>query len=105
MLNKLWSVLLLYLLMAGELSECPFCGSFFELGEIEEHVSLHLLDSEAQPETALGHATNADVRHANHVSTEHVACPFGCGALVALDELDSHEEAHRCVTSINHVLP
>jgi hypothetical protein len=81
--------------MACDLSECPFCGGFFELSEIEEHVSLHLMQSDLTHLQDPCDAPNSSQPHANHVSTEHVACPFGCGALVALDELDSHEEAHR----------
>ncbi|KAF8062748.1 hypothetical protein HT031_004078 [Scenedesmus sp. PABB004] len=84
----------------GELCECPVCGLFLPCAEIEAHAGGHF--GASQP--AAASAAEQQQARAREPPDDcvlldddgdAVACPYGCGALVALADLDSHEEAHR----------
>lgn len=68
---------------------CPVCDDLFPVHELPEHVQLHFLEDAP---AAAGGTRDAEEDAADHTK---VRCPLGCGALVLLEELDSHEEAHR----------
>lgn len=66
------------------------CGLNLPIHELPEHVQLHLLEDEGD-QGLLG--SSPTVTHDDQLG--RVQCPLGCGAMVLLEELDSHEEAHR----------
>lgn len=71
----------------GELVCCPVCSTFHLQADIEQHVQLHFVeDPPKQAEVVIEDSEEDD---------ELVYCPQGCGALVRLQDLNSHEEAHR----------
>jgi hypothetical protein len=92
-----------------DLVGCPICSLFCQQSEIEEHVALHFEDEvRANHAAARGRPQQQhkqeqlDAVHIDDdlddeldVDGQKVYCSFGCGALLALHELDSHEEAHR----------
>jgi hypothetical protein len=72
---------------------CPVCNRVLPIIELPEHVQLHFLEDEA---------IDAAVPAAIFVGGDNpeeaagkIRCPLGCGELVLLQDLDSHEEAHR----------
>jgi len=75
------------------------------LCELQEHVQLHFVeDEQGGPSTITAAAAAAAAAfeggHLGEVEDAApgpgmVRCPIGCGALLLLEELDSHEEAHR----------
>lgn len=80
---------------------CPVCGCKLPISELQEHVQLHFLEDEAAD---LGRAAAAPPSSCGGIVIDSddetetagkVCCPLGCGAMVLLEELDSHEEAHR----------
>lgn len=82
------------------------CNQRFLIEELPEHVQLHFLDDEHAPSgvrppaAAAAHPSGQFDAGANDYLPEDgstVRCPMGCGALILLEDLDSHEEAHRCV--------
>jgi hypothetical protein len=95
-----------------ELVSCPICSLFCQQSEIEGHVALHFEDE--APAAAPERQQQQQQKHmAVHIDDEDdddyldedeqkVYCSLGCGALLALQELDSHEEAHRQVTAVYH---
>jgi hypothetical protein len=85
-----------------DLVGCPVCSLFCPHSEIEGHVALHFADeapAAAAPVQQQRHpALHIDEDDEDSYADEQrVYCSFGCGALLALHELDSHEEAHRSV--------
>lgn len=95
-----------------DLVSCPICCLFCPQSEIEGHVSLHF----EHDAPAAGPARHQQQRQQHpqqqqqalyiddddedddvHAKEQKVYCSFGCGAQLALHELDSHEEAHRRV--------
>jgi hypothetical protein len=74
-----------------ELAECPVCGAYLEAAELPQHVELCLLAQEQDQQQGVA----ATAASADGLAADRVACSFGCGAWLSLDELDSHEEAHR----------
>lgn len=70
---------------------CPVCGSFLPRSEIELHVQLHFADDEP----AGADRQETIVIDGDDEEDSRIQCPYGCGVLLALHELDSHEEAHR----------
>lgn len=86
---------------------CPVCSRQVPLSELQEHVQLHFVDDEqGGPSTGTGTSTGAAAAAAfegGHLGEVEdgapgpgmVRCPIGCGAFLLLEELDSHEEAHR----------
>jgi hypothetical protein len=86
---------------------CPVCGSNFPINELAEHVQLHFLDDEqatagagqAAPSGSFGGIVIDSDEELE--AAEKICCPLGCGAMVLIEDLDSHEEAHRYTTSSN----
>jgi hypothetical protein len=87
-----------------DLVSCPVCSLFCPQSEIEGHVALHFADEapaaaaparQQQRHQAL--YIDEDDDENDDLDEQKVYCSFGCGALLALHELDSHEEAHRLV--------
>ncbi|WIA40959.1 hypothetical protein OEZ86_004609 [Tetradesmus obliquus] len=94
-----------------DLVSCPICSLFCSQSEIEVHVALHFEDE--PPAAAAAQRSQQQLQHqhaAVHIDDDEeddeggylddadeqkVYCSAGCGALLALHELDSHEEAHR----------
>lgn len=84
---------------------CPICSTRVPLHELEGHVQLHFLDDEpindpaALPASTAAAADSKGLTGSDEFLEEEVDglvyCPYGCGARIALHELDSHEEAHR----------
>lgn len=83
---------------------CPVCGSNFPINDLQEHVQLHFLDDEqasagagqaAPPGSFGGIVIDSDEELE---AAEKICCPLGCGAMVLIEDLDSHEEAHRYPT-------
>lgn len=89
-----------------ELVECPVCGVFLDAGaEAEAHVAAHFAASQDAERAPSGRAAGAASPLAGSqpnggtglsVSLDAGVMCAECGAAVALAELDSHEEAHRC---------
>jgi hypothetical protein len=77
-----------------DLAECPVCGAYLEAADLPQHVELCLLAQE-QDQGQGAAASAAAAVAAEGLAADRVACSFGCGAWLSLDELDSHEEAHR----------
>jgi hypothetical protein len=94
---------------------CPMCGVRLPLQELESHVLLHFADEQdnapqaAAAAAATGAAAGAAGSSGGGTSAspaepgegDLVRCPYGCGARVLLEELDSHEEAHRCAAGVS----
>jgi hypothetical protein len=83
---------------------CPVCGSQFSVVELAEHVQLHFLDDE-QATAGAGQAAPSGSFGGVVIESDdeleaakHICCPLGCGAMVLIEDLDSHEEAHRYPT-------
>jgi hypothetical protein len=87
----------------GDLVSCPVCSLFCPQSEIEGHVALHFEDDASAAAAPVRQqqrhqALNIDEDdNDDDADEQNVYCSFGCGALLALHELDSHEEAHRSV--------
>lgn len=78
----------------GELVSCPVCSTFHLQADIQQHVQLHFLEEPVTRDEVVIDESDDD--------EEAVYCPQGCGALVLLQDLDSHEEAHRyCHSSVD----
>jgi hypothetical protein len=85
-----------------DLVSCPVCSLFCPQSEIEGHVALHFED---EAPAAAAPVRQQQQHHPLYIDQDddddsgadgqRVYCSFGCGALLALHELDSHEEAHR----------
>lgn len=70
-----------------ELVCCPVCSVFYPQADIEQHVQLHFQEETVSHVEVILDETDDE--------EELVYCPHGCGALVRLVDLNSHEEAHR----------
>lgn len=63
---------------------CPVCNKGFQdIRELERHVESHF----SSPGPALPERVDPP---------EAIECPLGCGQMVPLTELESHEAMHRC---------
>jgi hypothetical protein len=91
---------------------CPVCGCRSPVSDLQEHVQLHFLEDDAAPATAAAGAGAAAAAPPSRIvidsdegedTADRVCCPMGCGAMVLLEDLDSHEEAHRCA-GVAHLL-
>ncbi len=70
------------------------CFRNLPVHELPEHVQLHFLgQDEGEHEPSSDPIVMDD--EAGEAAAGRVRCPLGCGAMVLLEELDSHEEAHR----------
>ncbi|WIA20637.1 hypothetical protein OEZ85_005018 [Tetradesmus obliquus] len=92
-----------------DLVSCPICSLFCSQSEIEAHVALHFEDeppaaaAAQQPQQQHQHAAvhiddddeDDEDGYLDDGDEQKVYCSAGCGALLSLHELDSHEEAHR----------
>lgn len=75
-----------------DITECPVCGVFLPVSEIQQHAELHFLIEDEQANGFAGCQTDSGIAS---YQEGKVRCPYGCGAFVHVAELDSHEEAHR----------
>jgi hypothetical protein len=82
---------------------CPVCGQVFPIDELPLHVDLHfhegdpqeVVDLLSEPEGSPAAAAPKRARPGPDLDDDLVACPYGCGAEIALSDLESHELAHR----------
>lgn len=68
-----------------EEADCPVCGEVFRQVDLEAHCQTHFGSAQQEEEPIC----------IDDDSPEGVMCPFGCGAVLSMDEVASHEEAHR----------
>lgn len=69
-------------------------------------MQLHFLEEDAPLPAAAGAAAAPPSRiviDSDEDTADRVCCPMGCGAMVLLEDLDSHEEAHRCADNAQPV--
>lgn len=73
------------------------CYRNLPVHDLPEHVQLHFLEQE-EGQQGQGNAPIVSDDEGDDAAAGRVRCPLGCGELVLLEELDSHEEAHRLET-------